>query len=61
MAEFTQPLLNKGGSVLTYPHALNEEVNLITGHIKDPLFNRASGDWINIFLNSILCVSHKVG
>ena len=61
MAEFTQPLLNKGGSVFPYAHALNEEVHLIVGHIRDPLFNRAGGDWINVFLNSILCVSHEAG
>lgn len=61
VAEFTQPLLNKGGSVFPYAPALNEEVSLIMGHIRDPLFNRASGDWINVFLNSTLCVSHKGG
>lgn len=56
MAEFTQPPLNKGGSVFPYAPALNEEVSLITGHIRDPLFNRASGDWITMFFEKVSCV-----
>lgn len=55
MAEFTQPLLNKGGSVSPYAPALNKEVSLITSYIRDPLFNRVGGDWINFLKNSI-CV-----